>query len=184
ITVVERDYPATHARFTSLGTLMDTLGQSAHGLQWNMQREVDALGKLNRIVDEGPAKGRPRIDSDIDACETVLMLDPVSNGEVSVRGFEDLSKHTGREHKHLAVDREREKFRFRDLQAQPKKAITAPTWSGVMNEEVGYNGGYINVHELVPWHTLTGRQHFYLDHGWIRDFGEEIGRASCRERRQ
>jgi nitrate reductase alpha subunit len=174
VMVVERDYPATYDRFTSLGPLMDTLGSGSHGLQWENSREIEALGKLNKTVTTGPAKGRPRIDSDIDACETILMLDPISNGEVSVRGFEALSGHTGREHKHLAAGRENEKFRFRDLQAQPKKCITAPTWSGLMSEEVSYSGHYIHVHELVPWHTLSGRQHFYLDHPWIRDYGESF----------
>src|SRR5699024_8158306 len=133
-----------------------------------LQAEVAQLAALSGTVPEGPAKGRPRIDSDIDACETVLMLDPVCNGEVSVRGWQALGEKSGRSLAYLAADREREKFRFRDLQAQPKKVITAPTWSGVMNEEVGYTGHYVNVHELVPWHTLSGRQHFYLDHGWIR----------------
>jgi len=28
------------------------------------------------------------------------------------------------------------------------------------------------VHELIPWRTLTGRQQLYLDHAWMRDFGE------------
>ncbi len=28
------------------------------------------------------------------------------------------------------------------------------------------------MHELIPWRTLTGRQHFYLDHPWMRAFGE------------
>ncbi|HLQ84875.1 MAG TPA: nitrate reductase subunit alpha, partial [Salinisphaeraceae bacterium] len=173
ISVVERDYPATHARFTSVGPLLETdAGASSHGIDWNMQAEVAQLAALSGTVTEGPAKGRPRIDSDIDACETVLMLDPVCNGEVSVRGWQALGEKSGRSLAYLAADREREKFRFRDLQAQPKKVITAPTWSGVMNEEVGYTGHYVNVHELVPWHTLSGRQHFYLDHGWIRDFGE------------
>ncbi len=170
---VERDYPATFARYTSAGPLLDgDDGAGSHGISWNMSHEVAQLAKLNGTVVDGPAKGRPKIDSDIDACETVLMLDPVTNGEVSKRGFAEMEHETGRKLTHLAADREREKFRFRDLQAQPKKAITAPTWSGVMNEEVGYAGHYIHVHERVPWHTLTGRQHFYLDHGWIRDYGE------------
>src|SRR5690606_39404288 len=25
-----------------------------------------------------------------------------------------------------------------------------------------------------PWHTLTGRQHFYLDHDWIAELGEQL----------
>ena len=37
---------------------------------------------------------------------------------------------------------------------------------------VSYNAGYTNTHELIPWRTLTGRQQFYQDHEWMRDFGE------------
>src|ERR1019366_23589 len=29
------------------------------------------------------------------------------------------------------------------------------------------NAGYTNVHELIPWRTLTGRQQFYQDHPWM-----------------
>ena len=39
---------------------------------------------------------------------------------------------------------------------------------------MSYNAGYTNVHELIPWRTLTGRQHFYQDHSWMRDFGEGL----------
>jgi nitrate reductase alpha subunit len=56
--------------------------------------------------------------------------------------------------------------------AQPRKVITSPTWSGVESESVCYTGGYLNVHEEIPWRTLTGRQHAYLDHVWMRAFGE------------
>ncbi|MDT1883555.1 hypothetical protein FPK44_23605, partial [Acinetobacter baumannii] len=41
-------------------------------------------------------------------------------------------------------------------------------------EEVSYNACYTNVHELIPWRTLTGRQQFYQDHAWMRDFGEGL----------
>ena len=34
--------------------------------------------------------------------------------------------------------------------------------------------GYTNVHELIPWRTITGRQQFYQDHEWMRDFGETL----------
>ena len=39
------------------------------------------------------------------------------------------------------------------------------------SETVCYTAGYTNVHELIPWRTLTGRQQFYQDHKWMRDFG-------------
>lgn len=42
---VERDYPNTYARFTSLGPLMDKLGNGGKGISWNTQAEVDFLKK-------------------------------------------------------------------------------------------------------------------------------------------
>src|SRR5574337_745162 len=172
ITFIERDYSAVHARYTALGPLLDTLGDGAKGVHWDALDEVKALAALNHTVADGPAKGRPRIDTDIDAAETILTLAPETNGEVAVRGWENVSRSTGLHLAHLASERGQEKFRFRDLQAQPRKVITSPVWSGIQSDEVSYNGSYINVHERVPWRTLSGRQHFYLDHPWIRDYGE------------
>jgi nitrate reductase alpha subunit len=110
---------------------------------------------------EGVTSGMPKIETDIDACEVVLMLAPETNGHVAVKAWEALGKQTGRDHTHLALHREDEKIRFRDIQAQPRKIISSPTWSGIESEKVSYNAGYTNVHELIPWRTLTGRQQFY-----------------------
>ena len=81
---------------------------------------------------------------------------------------------TGLDHTHLAANKEEEKIRFRDVVAQPRKIISSPTWSGLEDEHVCYNAGYTNVHELIPWRTLTGRQQFYQDHEWMRAFGESL----------
>jgi nitrate reductase alpha subunit len=173
IVVVERDYPNTYRRFTALGPLADTLGNGGKGIAWNTQDEVSGLGALNyRVEDGGSTHGRPRIDSDIDAAETILYLAPETNGEVAVKAWQALGKITGRDHTHLAETREDEKIRFRDIQAQPRKIISSPTWSGIESEHVSYTAGYTNVHELIPWRTLTGRQQFYQDHRWFLDFGE------------
>jgi nitrate reductase alpha subunit len=173
ITVVERDYPATHARFTALGPLMEKLGNGGKGIGWNTAEEVRQLAELNgKVHAEGPTKGMPKIETDIDATEVILMLAPETNGHVAVKAWEALSKFTGREHAHLAQHREDEKIRFRDVQAQPRKIISSPTWSGLESEKVSYNAGYTNVHELIPWRTLTGRQQFYQDHPWMLAFGE------------
>ena len=175
ITVVERDYPNTYRRFTSLGPLADKLGNGGKGISWNTEDEVRGLGALNyRVNDGGPTDGRPRIETDIDACEVILYLAPETNGEVAVKAWQALGKLTGRDHTHLAKPREDEKIRFRDLQAEPRKIITSPTWSGIESEHVSYTAGYTNVHELIPWRTLTGRQQFYQDHRWFRDFGESL----------
>jgi nitrate reductase / nitrite oxidoreductase, alpha subunit len=99
-------------------------------------------------------------------------MPPETNGEVALKAWAALGEKTGRDHTHLAQSREGEKIRFRDLQAQPRKIISSPTWSGIESEHVSYTASYTNIHELIPWRTLTGRQHFYQDHRWLRDFGE------------
>ena len=172
VTLVERNYPETYARFTSLGPLLEKLGNGGKGLSWNTEHEVELLGDLNGRVLDGPAMGRPKIESDIDACETILMLAPETNGEVAVKAWAALTKATGRDHHHLAEGKEEEKIRFRDVAAQPRKIISSPIWSGLESEKVCYNAGYTNVHELIPWRTLTGRQQLYQDHTWMRAFGE------------
>lgn len=43
-----------------------------------------------------------------------------------------------------------------------------------MNEGRAYCAYTYNVDRLVPWRTLTGRQHFYLDHDGYIAFGEHL----------
>ena len=175
VTMVERDYPNLYKRFTSLGPLMAKLGNGGKGIGWNTEHEVEFLKRLNGEVEEdGATKGLARIDTDIDAAEVILSLAPETNGEVAVKAWESLSKTTGREHAHLAFGKDDEKIRFRDVVAQPRKIISSPIWSGLESEKVCYNAGYTNVHELIPWRTLTGRQQLYQDHLWMRAFGEGL----------
>jgi nitrate reductase alpha subunit len=169
---VERDYPSLYARFTAVGPLMDKLGNGGKGISWDTKHEVEALRKLNGVHRDGPTAGMAKIETAIDAAEVVLMLAPETNGEVAVKAWKALGKATGQPHEHLAVPKEDEKIRFRDIAAQPRKIISSPTWSGIESEHVCYNAGYTNVHELIPWRTLSGRQQLYQDHEWMRAFGE------------
>ncbi|MEO1988516.1 MAG: nitrate reductase subunit alpha [Martelella sp.] len=173
IAVVERDYPNLYKRFTSVGPLLEKLGNGGKGISWNTDHEVALLGRLNgTVTEEGTSKGRPKIETDIDATEVILSLAPETNGEVAVKAWAALSAITGRDHTHLALPKEDEKIRFRDIVAQPRKIISSPTWSGLESEKVCYNACYTNVHELIPWRTLSGRQQLYQDHLWMRAFGE------------
>ncbi|MCY4541670.1 MAG: nitrate reductase subunit alpha [Rhodobacteraceae bacterium] len=173
IAVVERDYPNLYKKFASLGPLLDSLGNGGKGISWDTKEEVELLRRLNgRVEEEGPTHDRPRIESDIDASEVILMLAPETNGNVAVKAWDALGRFTGQDHTHLATPKHDEKIRFHDLVAQPRKIISSPTWSGLESESVCYNAGYTNVHELIPWRTLTGRQQLYQDHLWMRAFGE------------
>src|SRR5690606_24512191 len=127
IATVERAYPATYEKFTALGPLMDEQGNNGKGLSWDTKEEVEALGALNgRHRGSGVNAGMPRITSAIEACETILMLAPETNGRVAMKAWESLSKNTGREHRHLVAGHAAEKIRFSDIVAQPRKIYSSP----------------------------------------------------------
>jgi nitrate reductase / nitrite oxidoreductase, alpha subunit len=176
IVPIKRDYPNTYKKFCSIGPLLDTIGNGGKGIDWNTQHEVEELRQLNYTVTDETniAFGQPKLETDIHAAEMILSLAPETNGAVAVKAWSALGEFTGRDHTHLATKREDEKIRYRDVQAQPRKIISSPTWSGIESEEVSYNAGYTNVHELIPWRTLTGRQELYQDHAWMRAFGESL----------
>ena len=171
--VVQRDFADTYRKFIALGPLMTRLGNNIKGIDWNTELEYEELKAHNGTVrEEGLSKGMPSIADDIAACEAVLRMAPETNGEVAHKSWSALSKKTGIDHHHLYAGRHEDKITFRDIVAQPRKIITAPTWSGIESEKVSYNAGYTNIHEHIPFRTLTGRAHFYQDHEWMLDFGE------------
>lgn len=172
LAIVERDYGAIYDKFTSIGPLLEKLGNGGKGINWKTEDEVNLLRHLNKTSYSGIAKNQPKLDTAIDAAEMILTLAPETNGHVAVKAWQALSENTGIDHTHLAKPREHDSIRFRDVQAQPRKIISSPIWSGLESDDVSYNAGYTNVHELIPWRTLTGRQQFYQDHQWMRAFGE------------
>lgn len=173
IKVVDRDFPNTYKMFTSVGPLLTKLGNNVKGIDWNTEDEIEQLKEINyQIKEEGISQGRPSLEDDIGVCETIMQLAPETNGEVAHKSWKALGVKTGIDHNHLCDSRRDEKIRFHDIQAQPRKIITAPTWSGIESEHVSYTAGYTNIHEHIPFRTLTGRAQFYQDHQWMRDFGE------------
>jgi nitrate reductase alpha subunit len=87
VIAVERDYPNTYARFTSLGPLMDKLGNGGKGIGWNTRDEVKLLGELNGKVADGAARGRPRIDTAHRRGRGDPALAPETNGDVAVKAW-------------------------------------------------------------------------------------------------
>ncbi|MCK0116215.1 nitrate reductase subunit alpha [Isoptericola sp. S6320L] len=174
LTVVERDYPAFAARMAALGPLTESAGMVTKGVKFSPAEEVQALGRRNGIVPSGPAAGRPRLDQDTHACEMILALSGTSNGRLAVQGFEHLEQRTGRRLADLASDEAGKRITFADTQARPVPVITSPEWSGSEHGGRRYTAFAVNVDRLKPWHTLTGRQHFYLDHDWMVELGEQL----------
>jgi nitrate reductase alpha subunit len=175
LAVIEREYPETYRKFSSLGTLLDRAGVAAKGVSWDATPEVEYLSRINRVHrEEGAWKDRPKIESAINAAETIMTLAPETNGSVALRAWQSMGTRTGRDHSHLARAHEGEHIRFHHIVGQPRKTLTSPTWSGREDEETTYNAMYTNTHELIPWRTLSGRQHLYQDHPWMRAFGESL----------
>jgi nitrate reductase / nitrite oxidoreductase, alpha subunit len=116
----------------------------------------------------------PSLETARQVAEVILHLDPASNGELAHRAFEAEEKKTG-----LSLTDMAERYRdvrtsFADLVAQPRRVLTTPTWSGIVARGRAYAPYSLNVERLVPWRTLTGRQHFYLDHDSYLAWGEHL----------
>jgi nitrate reductase / nitrite oxidoreductase, alpha subunit len=170
LVLVERDYGAIAAKMASLGPLLDRLGTTTKGVTVDVAPEIEFLGKVNGTT----ADGRPRLDRDTHACEAILTLSGTTNGRVAVAGFADLERRTGQRLADLAAEHEGKHVRFADTQSRPVPVITSPEWSGSEHGGRRYSPFTLNTERLKPWHTLTGRQHFLLDHEWMHEFGETL----------
>lgn len=114
------------------------------------------------------------MESDIQAIETILSLAPESNGKVAYKAWQSLEKSTGLSLLHLAEEKADIQIRYAELIAQPRRVLNSPIWSGLESHEINYTSSYTNVHELIPWRTVTGRQSLYQDHPWMQAFGEAL----------
>jgi len=174
LVVVERDYPHLAERWRALGPLVDTLGVSVKGVSMPVGQEVEYLRQRNGTTRGGVGDGRPRLDRDDLFCEAILALSGTTNGRLAVAGFEELEKRTGVALADLAHERAGDRITFADTVTQPRTVICSPEWSGAESEGRRYSPFTINVERLKPWHTLTGRQHFLLDHEWVAELGEML----------
>jgi nitrate reductase alpha subunit len=172
LVTVERDYAAVADKMGALGPLLDTLGATTKGVTFQVGQQLDYLRHANGVVRGGVADGRPSITRDVDACEAILALSGTTNGHLAAQGFRALEARTGRHLADLAAEHEGKQVTFADTQSRPVPVLTSPEWSGSETGGRRYSPFTINVERLKPWHTLTGRQHFFLDHDWIGELGE------------
>ena len=173
--VTERDYTAILDKFNTIGPLADGAGMMTKGVRFSPHREIAALGRLNGTAEGGPGDGRPLVDTDAKAADMVLALSGTTNGRLAAEGFADLARRTGTELASLAEGSEDRRITFADLQAHgPQPVVTSPEWSGSEHGGRRYSAFVVNIEHSRPFHTLTGRQHYYLDHDWMRDMGESL----------
>jgi nitrate reductase / nitrite oxidoreductase, alpha subunit len=174
LVVVERDYPAVAAKLGALGPLADTLGATTKGVTFDLTKPIAYLAAKNGVVRGGAADGRPSLERDALACEAILALSGTTNGHLAVEGFRQLEARTGTALADLAAEHEGKQITFADTQARPTPVITSPEWSGSEAGGRRYSAFVINVERAKPWHTLTGRMHFFLDHDWMVEIGEQL----------
>ncbi|MBP9854160.1 MAG: nitrate reductase subunit alpha [Candidatus Omnitrophica bacterium] len=173
IAIVQRSYPDVYQKFISLGPNFRDKGIGGHGLIYPVADEYDDY--LTKYpVEQWGGKIYPSLKLDRSVCEVILSFAAETNGEMAYRAYEAESHKIGRDLTHLARDTRGVRYNFNDLCSSPRRILTTPFWTGNVNNGRTYSAYCQNVEELIPWRTLTGRQHLYLDHEAYRAYGEEL----------
>ncbi len=171
--VVVRDYRQLAERFDCWGRLVRENGLGAHGTSYPIADLYDDyLSKAPTRTLDGETY--PSLADDVDACNVILAFATVTNGELAYRSYKNMEEKTGLPLVHLAEKTRAVRADYAHLQARPFRFLNSPMWSGLVDQGRAYSPFTYNVECLVPWRTLTGRQHFYLDHELYLAFGEHL----------
>ncbi|CBE67843.1 MAG: nitrate reductase subunit alpha [Candidatus Methylomirabilis oxygeniifera] len=182
--IVERDYSKLYQKFISFGRKVREDGLTGHnwgpipiGKFYDELLEYPEGGspdpRHKRTVSWGGQK-YPSLETALDAANLILHLSPETNGEICYEGFKAKGELVGVELADMAEGHRSLRLNFGDLKRQPRRTLISPCWSGMTNDGRAYSAWTMMVERLVPWRTLTGRQHLYLDHPYFIDFGENL----------
>ncbi len=174
LTLVHRDYAHLINQMTTLGPLADE-GIVTKGIRIDGHAAVaELMERVGSSKWEGPGRGRPSLWTGRQAAEAILTLSGPTNGHRAMEEWQSLENTTGVPLTAAIHGREDTAYRFEDLTIQPRLALPAPVWSGLEGEGRRYSPFTANVDFKIPWRTITGRQHFYLDHEVMLDYGEGL----------
>ena len=173
IAFVDRDYTEIYNKFITLGRGTKN-GLGAHGNSFDCADYYESLLEDKNHLQTVKGEVYPSLKDDEEAINAILHLSSVTNGELADRAYKNAEKRTGVSLCDISADFKNVKLDFADLQSKPQRYISSPVWSGIMENGRAYAGFTYNVERLVPWRTLTGRQHFYLDHDLYIKFGENM----------
>jgi len=174
ISVIERDYTKIYDKFIALGDNIKKNGLGAHGNGFQAGDFYDKLLDERDHIQKVEDKEYPSIKDDTEAINAILHLSSLTNGVLSHRAYQGAEKRSGVKLTDISEGSQDVKINYKDLQAQPRRYNQTPFWSGLMNDKRAYSAYTYNIERLVPWRTLTGRQHFYLDHEGYIKFGEHL----------
>jgi len=171
--VVWRDYKNLYNQFISFGPLVRANGLGAHGTHYQVADLYDeALATLASV--EWNGERYPSLFEDESVCDMILRFATVTNGELAWRSYKNMEERAGVPLVHLAEKTRSVRVSYKELQSRIQRFINSPMWSGLIDNGRAYSPFTYNVEALVPWRTLTGRQHFYLDHPGYLQFGEHL----------
>ena len=171
--VVQRDYKNLYNQFIAFGPLVRANGLGAHGTHYDIADEYDQALKDTPTV-QWNGKPYPSLHDDEHTCNLILRFATVTNGEMAYRSYKEMEERTGVSLVQLAEKTRGVRLSYKDLQAHPHRFVNSPMWSGLIENGRPYSPFTYNKECLVPWRTLTGRQHFYLDHPLYLEFGEHL----------
>lgn len=169
---VERDYTKIYDKFIALGPLIKN-GIGAHGVSYDVSDFYEGMKKTHPIV-EIDGVIYPSLKEDMEACNTILHLASETNGELAYRAYKNMEVKVGLPLADIAEKNRGVRMQFKDIQAAPKRLISSPIWSGLINDDRVYTAFSYNYDRLVPWRTITGRQSLYLEHEGYIAFGEHL----------
>ena len=171
--LVARDYANLYNQFISFGPQVRANGLGAHGTHYRCDDVYDdALRTLRTTA--WNAQRYPSLAADEDACNMILRFASVTNGELAYRSYQEMEEKVGLPLTPLAEHNRGSRISYKELQSRPQRLLNSPMWSGLTENGRAYAPFTYNVEALVPWRTLTGRQHFYLDHPGYIQFGEHL----------
>ncbi|HOJ75094.1 MAG TPA: nitrate reductase subunit alpha [Phycisphaerae bacterium] len=171
--IVTRDYKNLYNQYISFGPLARDKGLGAHGTHYEIADVYDGMLQTHPTVRWG-GRVYPSLDQDRHVCDLILHLATVTNGELAYRSYKNMEEKVGLPLARLAEKSRSVRVDFATLQTRPQRFINSPMWSGLIAEGRPYSPFTYNVECLVPWRTLTGRQHFYLDHPGYIQYGEHL----------
>lgn len=171
--LVKRDYRNLYNQYVSLGPQVREKGLGAHGTHYRVD-DVYQATLQDRPTVEWNGTSYPSLVEDEEVCDLILRFATVTNGELAWRSYRNMEEKVGLPLAHLAEKSRSVRVSYQGLQASPQRFVNSPMWSGLIEDGRAYSPFTYNVECLVPWRTLTGRQHFYLDHPLYIDFGEHL----------
>ncbi len=172
-TVVERDYKNLYKQYISWGPNVKKTGLNAHGTGYAVDDLYDE-GLKTLPTQEWDGNKYISLEEDEDVCNIVLKFASVTNGELAHRSYKNMEEKVGLPLTHLSEKSRSVRCDYKTLQTRPQRFINTPMWSALIDDGRPYSAFTYNIEALVPWRTLTGRQHFYLDHPMYLQFGEHL----------